>query len=356
MFKWSEEKLENQKVIKKRIEWVDIAKAITILLVIVGHTVDGLSRAVIYSFHMPLFFILSAYTFKCSQNNEQFVRKTEKAFKHLIIPMLCLFVFAAFDYVLRNFYLFISYDFIFIFIKNEILSLCFSSVMGVSLFKDHIGGIGLIWFLVVLFIGRTLFDYLHMKLSDIKLLIWCCVLSVFGVLIGKVQYLPLSFDIALAIMPLFYIGLKLNALKIEKETVRTMFVAWILFLICFSVSYYLTNDYLDIGIRHYTLYPLCFLIAFLGIIIISEFSVIIDGFSKIKFPLLYLGKNSMRMLCIHEVDSRTLSKCWDLFDNVWINVVSRITFDLFIFILVSFLFEIVKRNSLKFKIKKEVQP
>lgn len=49
-----------------RIEWVDIAKGIAILLVVLGHTglAVGSARyldAFIYSFHLPLFFVLSGY-------------------------------------------------------------------------------------------------------------------------------------------------------------------------------------------------------------------------------------------------------------------------------------------------------
>lgn len=47
----------------KRIELIDIAKAIAIFFVLMGHTTGNLDtplfRRVIYSFHMPLFFILS---------------------------------------------------------------------------------------------------------------------------------------------------------------------------------------------------------------------------------------------------------------------------------------------------------
>ena len=51
---------------KQRLDWLDIAKGIAILLVIVGHTVNNPSiiRQVIFSFHMPLFFILAGYTFR----------------------------------------------------------------------------------------------------------------------------------------------------------------------------------------------------------------------------------------------------------------------------------------------------
>ena len=57
-----------------RIVWIDVARGIGILLVVVGHTLRGLVSArivdsssttqfvdrLIYSFHMPLFFVLAA--------------------------------------------------------------------------------------------------------------------------------------------------------------------------------------------------------------------------------------------------------------------------------------------------------
>lgn len=43
---------------KARTEVIEIAKAVTIFLVIVGHTTgDAFYKRVIYSFHMPLFFM-----------------------------------------------------------------------------------------------------------------------------------------------------------------------------------------------------------------------------------------------------------------------------------------------------------
>ncbi|MFT3966394.1 MAG: acyltransferase family protein [Sphingobium sp.] len=49
-----------------RIEWVDAAKGVGILLVIVGHVwwQPGPAHRIIYAFHMPLFFILSGYMMK----------------------------------------------------------------------------------------------------------------------------------------------------------------------------------------------------------------------------------------------------------------------------------------------------
>lgn len=46
-----------------RIEWIDVAKGIGIILVIMGHTFQLDLVSPIYAFHMPLFFFLSGLLF-----------------------------------------------------------------------------------------------------------------------------------------------------------------------------------------------------------------------------------------------------------------------------------------------------
>ena len=48
---------------KGRTEWIDCAKGITMLLVIFSHSVHGVLRGAIFSFHMPLFFFVSGMLF-----------------------------------------------------------------------------------------------------------------------------------------------------------------------------------------------------------------------------------------------------------------------------------------------------
>ena len=71
----------------KRIEWIDIAKSIGIMLVILGHILpmDSILKKYIYSFHMPLFFILTGivYSYK---GNESFCESIEKQIKSILIP------------------------------------------------------------------------------------------------------------------------------------------------------------------------------------------------------------------------------------------------------------------------------
>ena len=75
----------------KRAEFVDIAKGIAIISVIIGHTwsvyspMDKRLTIFIYSFHMPLFFMLSGAVF-ASSPVVSFKTLVKKKTKRLILP------------------------------------------------------------------------------------------------------------------------------------------------------------------------------------------------------------------------------------------------------------------------------
>lgn len=56
----------------QRIDWIDTAKGLCMLLVIVGHTLpySNLLRNFIFSFHMPAFFFLTGYTARRPDNKK----------------------------------------------------------------------------------------------------------------------------------------------------------------------------------------------------------------------------------------------------------------------------------------------
>ncbi len=60
------EKLSNQ-----RIKWLDTAKGILILLVILGHSFSNTElKNILGSFYMPAFFIFSGFTLKYEKNKK----------------------------------------------------------------------------------------------------------------------------------------------------------------------------------------------------------------------------------------------------------------------------------------------
>ena len=68
---------------KERIEWIDVAKGIGIVLVIMGHTFALKYSQVLYTFHMPLFFFLSGLFVKQYKN---FYELLEKSCQKILRP------------------------------------------------------------------------------------------------------------------------------------------------------------------------------------------------------------------------------------------------------------------------------
>lgn len=69
--------------------WIDIAKGIGIVLVVLAHTqsLDSSISSLIYLFHMPLFFILSGYLLK-SHNSSGSIKKIALHKAHrLLLPL-----------------------------------------------------------------------------------------------------------------------------------------------------------------------------------------------------------------------------------------------------------------------------
>jgi len=98
--------------VTQRISWVDNAKALGIIAVFYGHIVEkifmtygiptaGLQYKLIYSFHMPLFFLLSGYLVKETQHRNLFMFMKNK-FMTRIVP------FFFFNILAMPFYLIIE--------------------------------------------------------------------------------------------------------------------------------------------------------------------------------------------------------------------------------------------------------
>ena len=76
-----------------RILWIDAARGIAILLVILGHCIGSLDdpgNKVILSFHMPLFFFISGF---CARKEKVFLDYLMKKVKGLLVPTITLGVF-----------------------------------------------------------------------------------------------------------------------------------------------------------------------------------------------------------------------------------------------------------------------
>lgn len=311
----------------ERIGWIDIAKGITILLVILGHTIDKIPRGVIFSFHMPLFFVLSCTTFKLSVNNNQFVTKTEKAFRHLFIPVVVLYALQIILEIIQN-YASVEWKSYF---PERINVFVYGSGVKVNVMGTYVPAIGIPWFLIALFLGRSLFDYLHLKLNIKRFMVVITICTLAGVTFAKLQWLPFSFDIALAIMPFFYFGNYLKNVDMKNKSLQYACISFGVWTITLLICYVAKHAYMELACRRYTLFPLCYVTAIAGTMFISYFSTIVERLKMMK-PFMYLGKNSMYMLWVHIMDY-TVSFIWNTTSNKFINAIIRIIVDVVLFVI-----------------------
>ena len=319
----------------KRIDWIDMAKGIAMVLVVLAHTVSetaagSITRGVIFSFHMPLFFILSCTTFKWSSNMQQYISKLKKAAVHLLIPAGVTYVILIIVDCIRTPSLFVTGNFW----LGKLYTLVFASGVSTYYSSLYVEAIGMTWFFLALFISRAVFDYLHMVLKDSYLLIVSMIIGICGILIGQYSWLPFSLDIALAIMPFLYVGCKLCSFKPDSHPLIKLLIC----LGSWGLCTYLTFpdaeiwSYLELAIRRYPMFPLCYIGAIAGTIVLCELSVIICRLKYIPKPFIFLGRNSLYFFCVHILDSIWIS-WWLVSDNQFLEALIRFLIDLAIFLL-----------------------
>ena len=72
-------------MVSNRLQWLDTAKGITILLMVLGHTsIPSVLSNFIWSFHMPLFFIASGWTTNWEKTD--FIGFTKRKIRTLLVP------------------------------------------------------------------------------------------------------------------------------------------------------------------------------------------------------------------------------------------------------------------------------
>lgn len=278
----------------KRLLFLDLAKLIGIMLIIAAHRFNNrLFRMFLHSFHVPLFFIISGYTFSFSTNRNEFLKKTLKRFLRLLVPyFITLLVFLILDLSLgintgspKNFII----DFLYKFVGYG--SPVFHAVFA-------------IWFLFALFTASTLFDLVHLitKQENIFAVV-CFTLSIVGVILGKVlKYSPFYFDIGLAVLSYMYIGYKLKNIDLEHIKfwkILIIFVVWGLSMVTIWFSKDI-GTYLSIADRRYPLFPLDFICAVSGSILVLILCLNLTKYlPRITKPLCFLGRYTLYMICVH---------------------------------------------------------
>ena len=285
--------IEENNIIKstvKRIDYIDIVKGITIILMIIGHVsnIPTILRTFIFSFHMPLFFIISGYTFKKKKQT----KLLKSSIRRLIIPYLL----TGITMLILNIIISIKNQEIkniLNLIKNSFLSILWGSGAR-EICPTGIQPIGAIWFLLAMFWGGLIFNSI---LQTKRPIIWILIISYTSYLSVKLTWLPLDIQQGMFSVLFMYIGYIMKKdnffdKKLSFSLQILMLGIWT-FSVCYGkpfsmVSMWIPNGFLNI------------VSAVCGTYFIVKLSQIIEKkVYLLKQPLINLGQNTLLILCVH---------------------------------------------------------
>jgi len=287
----------------KRIEYLDIAKGIGILLVVLGHNdFEALSlfiHQVIYSFHMPLFFFLSGYFLNTSTPFFDFFKKRFNALLKPYFFTIFLIYFTSISFEKMGF--------------NTAITRIVKSLYGSGHYLDWVQ----LWFLPQLFVVSLyafLFITLVSKLQNrwIRRGILLAILAIslpflnafypFQISIFGKTYelfgLPFSLDLVFLTGFFFILGNELRQITSEK-TFDNLFIL-VGTGIGLIVLNYLFPYEIDFNIRQYDSFPVNTTEAILGILFILALSRQIElHTNRLASAFKYLGNISLIILLFH---------------------------------------------------------
>lgn len=283
-----------------RIYTFDVAKGIGILLVIFAHiNYTPVIIDTIYSFHMPLFFILSGILYdKIKYKNFSIFIK--RKLQTLICPYILIYLIALF-YIHCSQILVLGFD------SFDIKMFAFDFLqMFLSQGSANVVSAPL-WFVLCLFIVEILYYFiskLNVKLSFIVTAVLVC----FGWLLESDiipfdnTLLPWSLDSALFALGFFFIGNQLSEIiKITIQKLKTMkykkIVLVVIFILSISIIIPLAlyNGHVSLGSKILNNGFIFYLTGIIGTIGIISLSIMLE---KSKF-LRYCGRNSLYIMGIH---------------------------------------------------------
>ncbi len=349
-----------QPVKNKRLKYVDTARFIAMLFVILCHSVSkGEIRHIGYSFHLPIFFVLNGITLKVDED-KPFGIFLEKKLKSYLIPAFCLGVLCA---VAENF-----------------MQKCFG--IGSHKGPNHIGTMLIklleqksvypIWFLGALLFSDIMF-YFIVKWGKNKL-IPCGLLSLLFLAIAiyfnryfKYRY---AWNIDVALFGVFFVGCgylfgHTKSVRIRDFLLSSKWISLIFGVLLFAlgqvlgeINYYRFNTHLEMWAMQYDKYYLT-----LPCALLSSFGVILTCNAISNNLFACLGKATLVMLAFHQIVTIPLFKHltvgWYegvvyLSGNDWRYLLYNITSTLFSVVILSLVHLVIINSPFAFMVNKKM--
>ena len=280
----------------KRLDYVDVCKWLGISLVIFGHIkMPNEVLQWIYAFHMPLFFVLSGYTYRAQKINKEFLFKKIKT---IYVPFLL---------------------FALIFCRGEMSSWAYIAY-GSRNALDIAGTYTVLWFLPCFFAAVILFA---LCMNIIKGKKWLLLVEVALLLVGAVvcDYLkgaqpmiakygyPFNFDMALVGAVFMVAGYYFKQI-IEWFNSNKQWMLIVTIVVLFAITSYTAFinlpeslnpacPHVEMSVGAFGNWGLFFMNALLMSFALIGLSVLFDKWVGKKKLALFIGQNSLTILCVH---------------------------------------------------------
>lgn len=280
----------------EREKWIDNAKGISILLVIIGHVSGGLSGIwkfdFVYGIHLTMFFILSGFTIKRKKITLELLNKK---FEHLMIPYFLTCIAVLITDVINNYLI------------SDTSIETISKIIGADLTRSFFGSgaitnfgdvelgtrIGAIWFLPAIFFATFFFQLIlnyYENRDDISGIL-SALIAAFGYISARFMWLPFSVQSGMMATFFIWIGYEIKKKKIISQ------LKWYHYIIAQLILLLgINTGYCNIGfvVAYINDWIISTLVGISGCILIYLISI------KYKGKILeYVGRKSLLVLCVH---------------------------------------------------------
>lgn len=306
-----------------RLEWLDIAKGIAIFLVVVGHTVEhGTIRHLIFSFHMPVFFILAGFTLR----PKPWTVVVKSSVKRLLLPYILVVsvhllpAFLTSDVPLSTRFLALGQALVFPagYPSTQWMEHDMWAGLKIDYIEGGFYGVGMAWFLWCLFFARIIANGLLRIAARKKLdnnLLVLIVASVVMISLGLAMsegpkwYWLFNCDLAILAVGFMLFGYLMKVLNLVRpKLVLVGVVAFAVWLIAtkystFEMSSRAWGDNYVLAVCGALAgtYALCYIS--LGIEILRDVPILRYG----EMAIAWAGRHSLEIYAMHAIDYRLLS-------------------------------------------------
>ena len=288
---------------KKRLKYIDIAKAIGIILMVIGHCIPGKIANYIYLFHMPMFFMITGYVFKPEENLNGYIDFIKRKIKSLYIP-------------------FVMFNILFLVLNNLLIDIGFlevgySNCVRIDTFAQFVKELIKIFFLVnmmeicrALWFVRVMFVSIIIY-SGIRLILKKGYINNVVFLISLISGYAVSEitmggaikqNIALVLLGMAFIALGDLYRSIRCNIHFSKYVDGFAVAVSFIILYIMNENGAHINMVQLELAnPILITItSMLGTFMVFEISTWLSN-TKIKTLMCYIGKHTMPILGLHYV-------------------------------------------------------